>query len=674
LQVATGLLQAKKMETRLKKFEEKLNIYSPAARENIMEAAEWAKNLHIAQKRASGEPFFIHPLMVAELLIDMKMDEKAVIAALLHDVLEDTDTSEAELRRRFGKTVETLVNGVTKISIFKAKSKSIQESETIRKMLVAGTKDIRVLIIKLADKYHNMSTLQHLSPDKQKTIAAECLEIYAPLAERLGISWLKVGLENNALRFLQPRAYDHIKETIAEIQHNHRTYLKRVERAILKAASKEDLAIEVSTRAKHIYSIHQKMKIRKKDLHEIFDVLGIRILCDSVNDCYTLLGVVHSLWPPIDGRFKDYIAMPKSNQYQSLHTSVMCFDGKVMEIQIRTRKMHERAEYGIAAHWAYKAKTAKNKVEDELALINKLRKWNEDTAQSPDYMNEIKEEILKDSIYVFTPKGHIIELSKGATAIDFAYHIHTEVGNHCMGAKADGAIIPLSKPLKNTQVIEVLTSATATPHLSWLKFAQTTKAKQKIRHWLNKHDENIIIDRSIIAKKKPEPEPDTLPETEQPENDEIVKQVIDQAKVVFKIGDEKNLLISIAHCCTPVSGDKIIGYVSRGRGIIVHRQDCPNLVNINEFDNRKIEVEWETSSKVSTHRFQVKSKRVSDLFSEIEGAVRKYRGHLIEGRLEENETGFLTGSFTLEIEKSDDYKSILKSIRTIPSVLNITSI
>ncbi|MBN1647664.1 MAG: bifunctional (p)ppGpp synthetase/guanosine-3',5'-bis(diphosphate) 3'-pyrophosphohydrolase [Spirochaetales bacterium] len=662
------------METRLKKFEEKLRIYSPAARDRIMEAAEWAKSLHSLQNRASGEPFFIHPLMVAELLIDMQMDEETIIAALLHDVLEDTDTSEAELRRRFGKTVETLVNGVTKISIFKAKSKSIQESETIRKMLVAGTRDIRVLLIKLADKYHNMSTLEHLPPDKQKAIASECLEIYAPLAERLGISWLKVGLENNALRILQPSVYSHISETVAEIRHNHRSYLKRVEKAILKEAAKESMHIEVSTRAKHIYSIHQKMKIRKKDLHEIFDVLGIRIICDTINDCYSLLGVVHRLWPPIDGRFKDYIAMPKSNQYQSLHTSVMCYEGKIMEIQIRTRPMHERAEYGIAAHWAYKTKSTKQKAEDELALIDKLRQWDKDTAQSPDFMNEIKEEILKDSIYVFTPKGHIVELAKGATALDFAYHIHTEVGNHCMGAKADGAIVPLGKPLGNTQVIEILTSGTATPHLNWLKLAQTSKARQKIRHWLNKHDENVIIEKSIIAKKKPDlPEGDGASK-EAGEPDEIVKQVIDEAKIVFKIGNEKNMLISIAHCCNPVNGDAIIGYVSRGRGIIVHRQDCSNLRNINEFENRKIDVEWETSSKVSTHRFQVKSKRVSDLFSEIEGAVRKYRGHLIEGRLEENETGFLTGSFTLEIEKSEDYKSILKSIRTIPSVLNITSI
>ncbi len=664
------------METRLKKFEEKLRRYPPSSRSRIMDAAEWAKTLHRKQKRASGEPYFIHPLLVAELLVDMQMDEKAVIAALLHDVLEDTDISENELRRKFGKTVEALVNGVTKISIFKAKSKSIQESETIRKMLVAGTKDIRVLLIKLADKYHNMSTLEYLSPEKQKAIASECLEIYAPLAERLGISWLKVGLENNALKFLQPQAYKHIKETIAKIQLNHKSYLKKVEKTILRAAAKENLSIEVTTRAKHIYSIFQKMKIRKKDLHEIFDVLGIRVICDSVNDCYTLLGVVHRLWPPIENRFKDYIAMPKSNQYQSLHTTVMCYEGKIMEIQIRTKLMHQRAEYGIAAHWAYKSRSNKQKAEEsDIVLINKLKQWNEDTAQSPDYMNEIKEEILKDSIFVFTPKGHIIELSKGATALDFAYHIHTEVGNHCVGAKADGSIIPLSTPLKNTQAIEILTSGTATPHLNWLRIVQTTKARQKIRHWLNKHDENVIIDRSIIAKKKPEPAVSPASSSAPPAAEsEIVKQVIDRAKVVFKIGNEKNMLISIARCCNPVRGDQIIGYVSRGRGIIVHRKNCSNLKNINEFESRTIEVEWETSSKISTHRFQVKSRRVSDLFSEIEGAVRKYRGHLIEGRLEENETGDLTGSFTLEIERVEDYKSILKSIRTIPSVLNISSI
>lgn len=663
------------METRLEKFREKLTRYAPAAVDKIMEAAEWAKELHHHQKRASGEPYLIHPLMVAELLIEMQMDNQTIIAALLHDVLEDTETTELDLRKRFGKTVEALVDGVTKISIFKAKSKTIQESETIRKMLVAGTKDIRVLIIKLADKFHNMSTLEFLPDHKQRSIAKECLEIYAPLAGRLGVSWLRVGLENNALKFLHPDAYKHIKETIAEIHLNHKSYLKLVEKSILKEAAKHEIMIEVETRAKHIYSIYQKMKVRKKDINEIYDVLGIRIICSSSNDCYSLLGVVHRLWPPIDGRFKDYIAMPKSNQYQSLHTAVMCFDGKIMEIQIRTGVMHQKAEYGVAAHWAYKSKSNKQKAEEgDLGLINKLKQWNKGNADSEDYMNEIKEEILKDSIYVFTPRGHIVELSKGATALDFAYHIHTEVGNRCIGAKADGAIIPLSRPLKNTQVIEVLTSKSAIPHLNWLKIVQTTKAKQKIRHWLNKHDENVISDSSIIVKKKPDKE---VKQNGEPGNEAysraIVKQVIDQAKVIFKIGNERNMLVSIARCCNPVSGDKILGYVSRGRGIIVHKIECTNLKNINDVKNRTIDVEWETSSKVSIHRFQVKSKIVSDLFSEIEGAVRKFKGHIIEGRLEEDEAHCLVGSFTLEMENSDDFKSILKSIRTIPSILNIAS-
>ncbi|MCK5154754.1 MAG: bifunctional (p)ppGpp synthetase/guanosine-3',5'-bis(diphosphate) 3'-pyrophosphohydrolase, partial [Spirochaetales bacterium] len=372
----------------------------------------------------------------------------------------------------------------------------IQEAETIRKMLLAMAKDIRVIIIKLADKLHNMGTLEFLPEKKRKSIAAECLEIYAPLADRLGISWMKAELEDLALKHLNPTTYDYINSYITSKKSEKSNYLKKAEHTILKTAAKEGLRITASTRAKHIYSIYRKMKSRKKDISEIYDLLGIRILCKTSNECYTLLGIVHKLWPPIEGRFKDYIAMPKANQYQSLHTSVMCYGGRITEIQIRTEDMHSTAEYGVAAHWIYKG-TGKRVNSDIHPIINRFKKWDGAKSGSDEFLADIRREFLRDSIYVFTPNGHIIELPKNSTAIDFAFHIHTEIGAHTVGAKADGSIIPLNQALKNTQVIEIMTANSAKPHVNWLRFVATTRAKNKIRHWLNQHEENLFIDKNI---------------------------------------------------------------------------------------------------------------------------------------------------------------------------------
>lgn len=661
----------------IEKFKQKLSHYAPEEQEQIIQAALWSQELHGTQKRASGEPYFIHPLYVAEMLVDMRMDPDTVIAGLLHDILEDSGVTQEIIKERFGETVASLVDGVTKISILKVKNKSVQEAETIRKMLFAMAKDIRVIIIKLADKLHNMNTLQHLSPERRKAIASECLDIYAPLADRMGISWMKAELEDLALKHLNPDIYKYIKDFLLAKKSERTEYLKRVEKAIYRSAAEEGIAdILVTSRAKHFYSIYRKMKKRNKDIEEIYDILGVRITCSTSNDCYTLLGLIHKLWPPIEGRFKDYIAMPKANQYQSLHTTVMCYNGRQLEIQIRTRAMHYTAEFGIAAHWAYKQEFGGAKISaDTLPIISKLKSWDQEVDLSDDFLDEIKSELLKDSIYVFTPEGHIIELPANSTAIDFAYYIHSEVGSHMIGAKADGSIIPLNQPLKNTQVVEILTSPNGRPHVNWLRIARTSRARQRIRNWLNKHDENLLIDKSIIAKRKAveksqEPQKHEAP-IEPIESDEIIKHVIHADKLSFRIGNEKNMMISIAKCCSPSTGDNIIGYISRGRGIIVHKKSCPNLVNIRDIEHRTIDVEWESAKPRSTKRFKVTSRRTTDLFSEIEGAVKKYKGHLIEGRLEETEDGRLSGSFTMEIEQPDDFKRVIKSLRTIPSVISI---
>ena len=667
----------------IERFIQKANQYSAADQEKFLAAANFAAEKHKDQRRASGEPYIIHPLAVAEILIQLKMDSDTVCAGLLHDTLEDTDTTYEELVALFGTPVADMVEGETKIANLKTMSKSVAEAETIRKMFFAMSKDIRVIIIKLADKLHNMRTLQHLNNDRAREIASDTLDIFAPLADRLGISWLKDELEDLSLKTLKPDTFNYIQEYLLSKKSAQRAYLSRVEKSIYRACAEAELNdVLVTSRAKHTYSIYMKMKKRKKEIDEIFDILGVRILCNTVTECYTILGVVHRLWPPIEGRFKDYIAMPKANNYQSLHTTVMALDGKLLEIQIRTKEMHFTAEFGVAAHWTYKSASGSeagswSKMDSEQfsRIISKLKTWSNEIETSESYMDDIKGELLKDTIYVFTPQGHIVELPANATALDFAYQIHTEVGNHTTGAKADGSIIPLNAPLKNTQVIEILTSPNARPHLQWLRYAQTNSARRKIRAWLNKYDENILIDKEIIAKRKvTEPVKEIVAPSVPLDDENIVRHVQDAKRIKFRVGDEKNMMINIAQCCSPVRGDDIVGYVSRGRGIIVHRRDCPNLKNMSEIVDRSIEVEWENEHPKLTKRFSITSKRTYDLFGEIEGALRKFKGHLIEGRLYDDEEGKLAGTFTMEMEKEEDFKKILKNLKTIPSVNTIAEI
>jgi GTP diphosphokinase / guanosine-3',5'-bis(diphosphate) 3'-diphosphatase len=663
------------VEELLTYFKEKLSAYPPEEREKIMSAAAWSRRLHAEQKRASGDPFFIHPLSVASILVDIHMDAQGVIAALLHDVLEDTETSRAGLRKEFGREVESLVQGVTKISVLRGRSRSLQHAETIRKMLFAMVKDVRVILIKLADKLHNMRTLGYLEEEDRKRIAMETLDIYAPLAGRLGISRIKDELEDLSLKHLQPAVYEQIRRFVAERKSERSSYLERVREAITTEAGAASVPVEIETRAKHFYSIYQKMRRRSKPLEEIYDLLGLRVLCDTTGQCYELLGLVHKLWMPIEGRFKDYIAMPKSNRYQSLHTTVMGYGGKIIEIQIRTHSMHQTAENGIAAHWLYKSGRMKEgEKTKELSLINKLREWQGAAgAVSGDFLDEIKKELLRDSIYVFTPKGDVVELPYGSTAIDFAFHIHTDIGEHCAGAKADGAIVPLKEPLKNTQVVEVMTSKTAHPHLDWLRYVKTSKARSKVKHWLAQNEPGLIFDRNIVARKKEEPPQPIV--FQKPKADEAPPgpetQIRDPSKVSIRIGQDRNIMIRLAQCCTPSTGDSIVGYVSRGRGITVHKIGCPSIASIKDFAERSIEVEWETVSPKSTRRFQVTARMTSNLFSEIEGALKKFGGHLIEGKLEESNHDTLRGFFTVELDNREDFAKVMKSLRTIPTVLNI---
>ncbi|GHT73738.1 hypothetical protein FACS1894124_2580 [Spirochaetia bacterium] len=738
------------MNAQIAAFTEKLQSYDAADQDRILQAIHWTEKLHEAESKKSSS--LIHPLEVAAILIDLNLDADTVIAAILHDALENSTATQEDIETRFGQEAARMAEGVTRIADISATNKTIQEAENIRKMLFAMVNDIRVIFIKLADKLNTMRVMDaaaaKTTAEQCKLAAQECLDIYAPLADRLGISWMKDELEDMALKHLNREAYIQIKEIVSLKKSERQDYLEAIKGAIKKEAATLGIEIDVESRAKHFYSIYQKMRKRNKATAELYDLFGIRILCDSIENCYTLLGMVHRLWKPLDGRFKDYIAMPKSNGYQSLHTTVLARAdqdgadqtgglppnglppsgllpsglppsglppsglppsglppagqpfpwsplagkqgaGLTLEIQIRTGEMHRVAEYGVASHWLYK-KGSTNEAVRTVSLINRLKDWKlaeteSGNHNSESFLDDIKRELLKDSIYVFTPQGKVIELPAGATPIDFAYHIHSAIGDHCTGAKADGAIIPLSAELQNTQVVEILTAANGRPHLNWLRIVKTAKARNKIRAWLQQNDSSIIIEKNVVAKKK-EPE---KPRETAPAAEPVVRRVIqpgplDATILQVRVADEKNMMIRFAKCCNPIVGDPILGYVSRGRGIIIHRKNCSNLANIPDFAERRIDTEWENAAALLVKRFKVEARHATDLFSEIEGAIRKYQGRLIEGRLEESAdrrsvdqrsgANHLTGFFTMQLEQPEDLKKVMKGIRGIPAVYSIVSL
>lgn len=657
---------------------EELTRYRPAEAGRIRAAAGLAAAAHDGQLRASGEPYIAHPLTVGRILIAIRMDADAVCAGLLHDAIEDTGVSERELRERFGSVVAELVQGVTKISQLRGQSRTVQKAETIRKILLAMARDVRVIIIKLADKLHNMRTLEYLLPERRKRIAEECLEIYGPLAGRLGMYRIKSELEDLALRVLQPAVYDQIRQFVTQRREDRHRYLLRIRDLLASRAAESGLDLEVRSRVKHFYSIYRKQRDRGKAIDEIHDLFGIRVLCAHAGQCYEVLGLIHSLWPPMEGRFKDFIAMPKSNGYQSLHTTVMGPEGRVVDVQIRTRDMDRTAENGVAAHWLYKQRQRRS---SEPSIITKLREWDAagDTPATPDpatpdFFEHIKREILRDSIYVFTPRGDVIELPRGATPIDFAYHIHTEVGHRCRGAKADGAIVPLGSELANTQVVEILTASNARPTLRWLQFVRTSRARTKIRQWLTQNDPDLILDRAIVAKKSAAAQaadPAPGPGRRRARSSGDAQTILDPDKMSVRAGGFDDLMINFARCCAPASGDPIVGYVSRGKGIAVHRTDCRNLLAIRDLNERRIDVAWESTSPKQTFSFRIVAGDTAHLFSEIESGLRKIGAHLIAGKLEEGEEATRRGMFTVEVEPGTDRAAVIKNINAIPTVHRI---
>ncbi len=582
---------------------------SAADEKLIRDAWNWLNELcekGIPETRPNGERYTDHPLRTAAIIAHNKMDAESVVSALLHNVLVFESVTLDDVEKKFGKSVANIISRTSRIGTLKFQNKTLQQADSFRKMLFAMTDDIRVILVKLADRLDRLRFLKHETEENQKYIAQETLDVWAPLANRLGMSGLKDELEDLSLKYTNPDAYLQIKQMVSLKKDERAVYLTNAQNAILKAAAKQNIDIEISSRAKHFYSIYQKMKKRGKAADEIYDLLALRILCDDVNQCYTLIGLVHRLWLPLDGRFKDYIAMPKANGYQSLHTTVMC-DGKPLEIQIRTHDMHHLAEHGVASHWLYKKGTNHDAVSiDNLSIINQLKALRKDGGNDDELFREIRDELLGDSIFVFTPKGDVRELPVGSTAVDFAYSIHTHIGETIVGAKADGHIIPLSSPLKNTQIIDILTNPQAHPTENQLQYVKTSKARSKIKAYLLANaDAN-----SSFAGQTPTPASSgtgthsaqnsstgssaNQVDAEQALSQEEQRKTASQSEPLrIRVGDTANFMVHSARCCYPIYGDSIVGYVSRGRGLIIHRSDCPSFLRIPNVKERSVAVVWD---------------------------------------------------------------------------------
>ena len=617
--------------------------YHPQAdTELIRRAYLFAAEAHQHQKRKSGIPYISHPLAVASILTELQMDAMTIASALLHDTIEDTNAGEKQIVSAFGPEVAVLVAGVTKLSKLEFFSQEERQAESFRKMLVAMTKDIRVILVKLADRLHNLRTLEHMAEHKQRLIARETLEIYAPLAHRLGITWMKAELEDLAFFYLHPRAYEEIEAQFTGGQDARERYLAQIQETIAKELAQMNIRCRLSGRPKHYYSIYQKMQRQQLPFGEVHDLLAARVITDTVRNCYAILGILHALWKPIPGRFKDYIALPKSNMYQSLHTTVLGPEQQRVELQIRTEEMHRTAEEGIAAHWHYKEHGSSEEKDEYFAWLRRLMEWQQDLKDPIEFMETVKTDMSPEEVYVFTPRGEVKTFPHGATAVDFAYSVHTDVGHQCTGAKVNGRMVPLRYQLRNGDTVEVLTSTSHVPNRDWLRWVVTSRARTRIKAWLKSEDKERSIAlglRSLeheLRKYTPNPQPyvktnvllavapafgchraNGLLEAvgygrlsaEQVAHRLLPSRLLDEKKKQGKEGVSSgrqrprsegvkvhglsDVLINFARCCSPLPGDSIVGYVTRGRGVSIHTTDCESTRKLEYDAERRTSVSWD---------------------------------------------------------------------------------
>ena len=706
----------------------------------IYRAYEFAKEAHKDQYRKSGEAYIIHPIQVAAILTNLEMDRETIAAGFLHDVVEDTDVTLEEIEEAFNEDVAMLVDGVTKLGKIKYKSKEALQAENHRKMFVAMAKDIRVILIKLADRLHNMRTLKHLPSDKQRRISNETLEIFAPLAHRLGMSTIKWELEDIAFRYLNPQQYYRIVQLMRQKRDERESYIEEVMEDIAKELARVKIDAEISGRPKHIYSTYRKMKTQNIEFNEVYDLLAVRVIVNNIKDCYAVLGIIHTFWKPMPGRFKDYIAMPKANLYQSLHTTVIGPTGVPLEVQIRTKDMHKIAEYGIAAHWAYKEgkeiKSHEKTFLEKLTWFREILDWQNDTSDAEEFVESLKIDLFSDMVYVFTPKGDVIELPSGSVPLDFAYRIHTEIGNKTVGARVNGKMEPLDYKLKNGDIVEIITSKHSYgPSQDWLKITQSSQAKNKIKQFFKKQrkEENIakgkaeveqgILDLGFTPKEVLTPEnikrvcrkfnfsseeelyasvgyqgitaslivtrlTDKLRKEKESERkleekiEEVHNTVIDKGSRLTKsdsgviVEGVDNILVRLSRCCNPVPNDEIIGYITKGRGVSVHRKDCPNIQFDDEIEKERfLSVRWKDAifgSKEYHLDLEISGYDRHGLLNEVLQVVNETNTQItsVSGRADKNKIAHI--HLTVLIKNTDHLRQIVDRIKQVKDIYAVT--
>jgi GTP diphosphokinase / guanosine-3',5'-bis(diphosphate) 3'-diphosphatase len=695
----------------------------------VEKAFRVAREAHAGQLRKSGGPYIEHPLAVATTLAELELDPDTISAALLHDVVEDTDCSMADIRDGFGEQIAEIIDGVTKLDRFKFGSREEQQAENMRKMLIAMAGDVRVILIKLADRLHNMETISALAASRRREIAQETLDIYAPLAHRFGISQIKWRLEDLSFEVLYPKRYEQIRRMVTERRAEREKYMEQVSRQIASELKKNRIKAEVSGRVKHFYSIYEKMVNRGIEFDEIMDLSAVRVTVDSVRDCYAALGIIHAMWIPVPGRFKDYIAMPKLNMYRSLHTVVIALEGRPLEIQIRTEEMHRTAEYGIAAHWLYKERSRRDQT--GRAWLKQVMEWQQEMRDPTEFMKDLRVDLFQDEVFVFTPKGKLQALQAGSTPIDFAYSVHTEVGHRCVGAKVNGKMVPLSYRLQNGDIVEIMTSKNATgPSQDWLGIVETSRARNKIRQWFSRerrederHEGKEALDRAMRKRGVPfqrkdvsriltqlssemhlmsvddlyrqigaghvsanlmankvaqylgeEKKPVIVPESEAPEQTRREAAVQDEARLSqgIKVHGIDNALVQVAHCCYPSPPDPIVGFVTRGRGVSVHREDCTNVQDLARESDRLIPVTWERPvPSMRMAEICVEAWDRPKLVRDIATVLGDQGVNILSASFSADSQHLSKSNFVFEIGSSVHLEDIFKDLKRVDSVIDV---
>lgn len=713
-----------------------LSINPNLKTELINKAYRLADDMHKNQIRKSGEPYIIHPIAVAKILAELGMDEETIVAGLLHDVVEDTEITIEDVTREFGDNIALLVDGVTKLGSIVYENKEKRQAETLRKMFLAMSKDIRVLIIKLSDRLHNLRTINYMTEEKIKEKCTESLEIYAPLASRLGMNNMKTEMEDICLKYLDPEAYYELAEKVSQKKDDRQKVIDSVIADVKEALDEYDFKYEIMGRSKHFYSIYRKMKYQNKQLDEIFDLSAIRVIVGTVRECYAVLGIVHTMWKPIPGKFKDYIAMPKPNMYQSLHTTVIGDNGDPFEIQIRTVEMHRVAEYGIAAHWKYKEGIKKDQEEVKLSWLRQTLELQKEQ-ESNEFMETLKVDLFASQVYVFTPKGDVMELPAGSTPLDFAFKIHTDVGCKCVGAKINGKIVTIDYELKNGDIVEILTNPNSSgPNMDWLKIAKSSTARTKIRQYLkkvNKGDNvekgkeildryirkkglnvNEVLKQSYIQKVSKELKYNTTDDMyaqisqggpalgkaagliiglykedrkneEQKDNNDL-SNILNETKVKARhrssnsnlgisVKGMSDLLVRVSKCCNPVPGDEIIGYITKGRGVSVHRADCPNITSLSDEEKQRfIEVEWDAPEQ-GTISYDADISIIAEdrkgLFSDLSKTCEDQDVHIVGVNFRSNRDGIVHVVMTLSLSNTGEIEKIIRKIKNVAGVIEV---